>query len=222
MTYYIGLGCDCYIADFMQKANLRSFSFPFDWMFAYPCTVKRSLDKDFSDWLNPQYLTVMDNPKRNDDKDSVSTKHDLYHDHMDDLDKKHDGFLHVFFNHHDVLSDAGKKMFERRIERYKSVINSSEYIVFLTNSNIDDLESAGLLDYYKDRKGKTIIVCLKLISNRDMSPKYIKYKDYYVIEFGHTGDWSDDNMVNKISQKLIKHFGSPNLKDPLGLEFGAK
>lgn len=219
MTYYIGMGYDCYPAFFMEHAGLRSFSFPFDWMFAFPCTLKRSLDNNFEDWLDPKYLTVINNPNRESDLDRLSTKHELYHDHMDEIDRIENNGRHTFFNHHDVLSEDGRAMFERRIQRYKNVINSSEEVVFITSAKMDAFIETGLMDYYNDRKAKTSIVFLDHTDNKKSKPSYTKHGDNYLIEYWHPNHFVSNNFAKNIcltiGSSLRKHFGNPNFNDPI-------
>jgi hypothetical protein len=221
MTYYIGFGKDCYVADFMENSGMRSFSFPFDWIFAFPCTIKESLDKNFEDWLDPKYLTNVYNPNRNPEWDRlVSTSHCLYNAHMEELDMLYSDDRHAFFNHHDVLSEEGRALFERRIQRYKNVIASSEDIVFITNSSVNSFIEVGLLDYYKDRNAKTTVIFLNPVYSKETGIKYKNYDSHHVVTYSTKHNTKE--IAKQICQKLEKHFGKANLKDPIGLKISGE
>lgn len=162
MTIYIGFGKDCRIAEIMNRGNLRKESMPFDWLFGFPSYIKHSLDTNFSEWFNPEYLTPM---TRSNVADSTPlTRHDLYTEHTDILTQIHNQ-PHEFFNHFDMSDPYTIESFERRITRYKDAINSQDNVLLITNNSFEEMESNGLNDYYKNRDAKTSVLYLNEIFN---------------------------------------------------------
>lgn len=192
MTIYIPFGYNCTPADILKFGGLRTFSLPFDYIFAYADTIKHSLDTDFSEWFNIKNLKVC-----NDDANDLNrkwTKHSIYRAASND-------HLLGFFNHHDLTDYTTQETFKRRIIRYKEIINSKENIVFLTTSSSEDIKNNGLLDYYS-REGKSTFVYLENIGLDSQESSIVLEEDCIKIQYKinkHIGTEDGKNICNILS-----------------------
>lgn len=55
-VYYVPIGCDCAVAYNLDRLNIRSCAFPFDWLRMSPTTIIKLIDNHFEDFLNEKYL----------------------------------------------------------------------------------------------------------------------------------------------------------------------
>jgi hypothetical protein len=155
----MSFGEDCMSGGILTEGGIRTESYPFDAIGAYACYIKHSLDTDFAYWLDEKYLKAI--PRIGEDK--IATIHTLYDDHIEMRRQAEPHLTFAFFNHHNLLDDHGRGLFERRIERYRKAINSSEPVVFVTTCSIESFREVGLVDYFKDRPAKTTIVYLRYL-----------------------------------------------------------
>ena len=83
MTTYVSLGSFCLSASILKSLNIKFESYPFDWVFAYPITIKHCIENDFKDFLSHEYL--------------VESESKLQCNHSHFFDSRSDIF---FFQHH--------------------------------------------------------------------------------------------------------------------------
>lgn len=202
MTHFVGFGQNCTVAEIMNRGNLRHASLPFDFIFAFPSDIKKSLDNDFNDWLDPQYLEVI--PRVG--EEHFATKHSLYDEHTKIMNEHHNYTkTHAFFNHHNLLDEKDRDIFVRRIARYREIINSNDQVVLITNSSPESIEQAGLSNYYINRSAPTDIVFLKHIGKNGNSAKISKIKNGYLISYVCPEDFNDDISM-KICNLIKRRF----------------
>lgn len=187
----IPFGSNCTPADILKVGGLRQHSLPFDWMFAYPDNIRRTLDTDFREWFDLQYLQAF-----NDDPNMIGrtwTKHSLYRAHTDE-------HIAGFFNHHDLTDEATRQMYQRRIDRFKDIISSDETVVFVTNSSKKDMQEQGLLDYFK-RDSQTLFIFLDWHKSNNYSSKINKDTIVYTspIQFNPRVG----NMVSRLIKQML-------------------
>lgn len=152
---FIPFGNNCTPADILKVGGLRKHSLPFDWVFAFPDNIKRSLDTDFQEWFDTSLMQSLSG-----DKNAIKrkwTKHKNYRSQTDD-------HISGFFNHHDMSDPNTQEMFRRRIDRFKSIIASDEHVIFVTLATPQTIEENGLLNYF-DRSGQTTFLYLNWIQD---------------------------------------------------------
>lgn len=198
MTKYIGLGQDCIVTEILNRGGLRDCSFPFDYIFAFPCDIKASLDKDFSDWLDPKYLVA---GTRHDGHSY--TIHELYDSHTKAMRDNNPYISYGFFNHHDVVNDPGRGVFQRRIARYRDVIGSKEDVVLVTTSTPESFKEVGLDTYYNDRTYKTTIVYLKKLGSRKDAAKLSFIHGNWILEYYATSEHND--KISRLICRILKN-----------------
>lgn len=202
MVYYIGFGSNCDVSEIMNRGGIRHESLPFDFLFAYPCHIKRSLDVDFEDWLDPQYLELLN---RKVDKHPL-TKHTMYDSHAEELRKSYPYSNFAFFNHHNLLSEKHRGIFERRINRYKTLVQSKQHLVFITNSKIETMIDVGLHSYYSDRDGKATMVYLDYLGAGDDFVEAKAIDDYLVVQY-RSYEIHGDSISKMICDEVTNFFG---------------
>lgn len=198
MTAYVGFGPNCLVSEILTRGGLREFSLPFDFMFAFPCHIKRSLDVDFSDWLDPQYLEAI--PRIG--QDYTATKHSMYDSHTYKMRQSDPTKTYAFFNHHNLLESKDREIFERRIARYKEIIASGDRVIFVTTASISDIKSEGLHEYYKNRNGQTAIVYLENAGKEEDSAYLVEDSEDYIIKYTCPEEYTDN--LSKIICNILK------------------
>lgn len=183
MKYYIPFGDRCDVADILKAGGLRNQSLPFDWVFAFPHLIKRSLDTHFEEWFDVSCMTIT----RGDSW--ISTKHSLY-------DLGWGGEREGFFNHHDMSDPDTQAMYRRRIDRFYNIINSNEDVYLVSSASIKDLKNNGLLNYFPNTK----LINIKWVESEHYDLKVNKYDEYVQIEYSSPMKLSKDiaNIIGEV------------------------
>lgn len=196
MTVYIPFGKDCVPASALRISGLRKESLPFDWVFAFPEHIKRSLDVNFSDWFDNNIEIIMDQGEYDDlINENTNTKYITKHPNYPIKFGNRAFFAHMDFSDPEVVASVKK-----RINRFNEIRRSNENIVLVTSIPYDQVISYGLLDYFnKDRK--IDIVIIEHIKRERKKVRLEKYKDYYRLRYSSI--YSQDlESMNKIAQYL--------------------
>ena len=101
----VPIGIDCGVADILKKYKIRKFALPFDWVVTYN-GIKNIIENDFADFL-PHNIVYREN-----NDIVVFNKYDVK-------------FIHDKFNESDI------EKYNRRIARFKDLLNNKELIIFL-------------------------------------------------------------------------------------------
>lgn len=187
MTVYIAFGSNCTPADALKFGGLRDFALPFDYIFAFPDTIKHSLDTDFEEWFDIDKMSVhSDDPN---DIKRIWTKHSKYRAHTKD-------HIAGFFMHHDMTDLSVQETFKKRIQRYKDIVASDKDIVFFTSSSPKDIQENGLLNYH-NRSAKTTFVYLRhLGSDTNYANSVLEDGNIFI-------DYKSIGRMNESAGKLI-------------------
>lgn len=114
----ISLGFNCTPATNIQKNNLRTFAFPFDWMGCSLEGLCALFESDFKDFLNPAYLY-----KKAGSNIIINKKYNLGFWH----DFPSDGPNGIVPNWAEAIPDIALK-YQRRIDRLYEALNSDRTI----------------------------------------------------------------------------------------------
>lgn len=134
---FISIGPYCHTADLLNKYNLRTEAYPFDYIFSSLKMVEHCIQDKFKLFLNKDYYTRGTNP--------TSTRHSFYCKFLDTplLIKHHIKFGYSsdykvssgnLFNHHNLIENENDyEAFQRRCNRLLNLIEneSKEPIVFV-------------------------------------------------------------------------------------------
>lgn len=165
---FISIGPYCSTADILKANNLRTESYPFDYIFSSLEIVKHCINDKFNTFLDKKYYT----PGTGDN----STRHSFYCNFLDTpLLKQH----HInnnyskdykvssgnLFNHHNLIkSDDDYDKFKRRCDRLLSLINNNEKIVFVYyNCYTNDYND--IIDFYNNFASNKNIFIVGIFEN---------------------------------------------------------
>lgn len=121
-TTFVSLGTHCFTASLLQRWGLRSWSGPFDWLFASPSMLSHALGDDFETLLDRRQYRPVPPEQRLNGPDVNRVDHALYRE-------KH-GVAFVF-NHHDVHLDEGHAYLVRCVERLRAQLRADTHKTFL-------------------------------------------------------------------------------------------
>ena len=118
----VPIGDFCFSAQFVQDAGGRMFALPFDWTFANPTIIQKTIETDFDDFLKAEYLQSRHPAQR-------VCGHSLYGSN--------------FFNHHDPSRNPDRSAFKRRVSRFRELVSTQASSMLFFNCRIisksDDL-----------------------------------------------------------------------------------
>jgi len=167
---FISIGPYCNTADILKANNLRTESYPFDYIFSSLEIVKHCINDKFNIFLDKKYYICGDN--------NQSTKHLFYCKFLDTplLLKHHINFNYPndykvssgnLFNHHNLIDDNGNyEKFKRRCERLLNLIENNIKIVFVYyNCYTDDFND--IIDFYNTFSYNKNIYIVGIFKNND-------------------------------------------------------
>jgi hypothetical protein len=200
------MGSNCLVPAILNRGGLRKSSTPFDWLFAYPDEIKHSLDVDFEDWLDEQYLTIKPKFKNiNEHNSSLMTEHSLYTETGRRLNEDAEDNFHAFY-HFNLLDEDVRNSFNRKFNRFRFAVASTDTIVFVSNNDPEEMKLAGVHDYYKDRSASTIFVYLKEIPNDMDYAKLDTSSGYNIISFGYKEGTASEKVFGDLFKLGEKAF----------------
>lgn len=172
MVVYISLGDSCVVSYQLSKYNLKTYTFPFDWIKCNNNSILRLLTDNFSSFLDPTYLVVKNTSNNfplidenwNDNKtNTIRVKNTKYN-----ID-----FVHDFVNGLEDLDYVIEK-YNRRIERFYKIMKDTSIKKILINvSNNFDINK-----------------CYKILEENNC--KNFKLFTISYEEIGKTKDWKMD------------------------------
>jgi hypothetical protein len=119
---FISLGTHCFTASLLQRWGLRSWSGPFDWLFASPGMLAHAFGDDFRSLLDRSQYRPVPPEQRVDGPDVNRVDHAFY--------RERHGVAFVF-NHHDVHLDEGHAYLVRCVERLRAQLSAPTHKTFL-------------------------------------------------------------------------------------------
>ena len=149
---FISIGPNCFTADLLKVHNLRTESYPFDYIFSSLEIVKHCINNKFNIFLDKKYYT--------EGTSNESTRHSFYCNFLNtplliqhyikqnNCSKDYKPSSGNLFNHHNLIDDNGNyEKFKRRCERLLNLIENNEKIVFIYyNGYTNDFND--IIDFY--------------------------------------------------------------------------
>lgn len=127
-TLIISLGFNCTPAMNIEKNNLRTFAFPFDWMGSSLEGLCALLEDDFQDFLNPAYLY-----KTDEGNIIINSKYNVGFWHDFPTYKNNNGQDLIVPNWVEAIPEIFIK-YDRRIKRLYKALNSDRTIYLLRSA----------------------------------------------------------------------------------------
>lgn len=176
----INLGGDCQIAYQMHINGIRKYALPFDKIICAADNLEQVLLNDFGGWLEKENLELVITERS---KYILDARYDTRWLHDFRLS---DNFMHDY--------DAVFTTYQRRIERYRSLVRGQNSVVFL-RKNITRIQALRLRDVVSQLYPNLNFVLVALDSTDDFKQ-----------------DWHEHNIINLYLKKPIPyHWKGDNL-----------
>jgi hypothetical protein len=177
--FFVSIGIDCDVANFLNKYNLRKMSLPFDWNVSYN-GVSKSIDCNFDRFTEP-----LSNERIN--------EQDVY-------------FHHDFIE--ETMISVDKEKYNRRCERLLNIFeeyeNTGEYILFIRKGHMcyhheeQNSKYKDINDDYEDAK--------KLYSI--LQSKYPRLKYKIIVILGCTKCFNKNTVSMKDTENNIEVYNN--------------
>ncbi len=162
IRHVCSLGSFCHTASHLQQYHMRNCAYPFDWTLSSPRMVMDCLRDDFQTFLDPtQHVTV---------EPGISSNHLTYGTMV--WGKNFDGIFnqHLTFAHKDVTTAADYAYYERCVERFRALLQSSEpklFILIAQDMEYDLQEIHELRDMLRQRTPNSYVLCISLFNENE-------------------------------------------------------
>ena len=176
----------------LRSNNIRCTAFPFDWIRSSFNGLCNLLKNDFSDFLNPQYLTFETTFILN-KKYTIAFHHDF------PAERTEGRVEYIKENYLDFLEDVSKK-YQRRIERLYNVLNSEKRVYFFRLS-------AGTRPWNLDLNPQTKDEIIKL---RDILSAKFPMCNFVLVAIDTSEDYKTDWHMDCVKNFYIQN---PSSKD---------
>jgi hypothetical protein len=162
-TCFISLGTHCFTASLLQRWGLRSWSGPFDWLFASPSMLTHALDDDFATLLNRRYYQEVPVEERPNGPDVNRVEHLFYRD---------EHRVSYVFNHHDVHLDEGHAYLVRCVERLRAQLAADTHKTFLLLRRAEHAKTREIVELQQAlaRRTSNFRLCVFLVAKRQSIP----------------------------------------------------
>ncbi len=151
------LGTLCHTSYFIKQSNLKTESYPFDWIYSNINVIIDCLEDNFSKFLDKKYYVNV--------KNSPACSHSLYGNSM--------------FNHYNPLKPEIYDYYSRCVNRFINLLNNSNnklFIILNVNQNNNKNIDSDIINLYKlnnlllSKTSNYKILYINHFSNR--TPKY--------------------------------------------------
>jgi len=176
INYVISLGSLCITAAFLKRNNLKTASYPFDWIFSNCNMIIQCLTDDFNIFLDKSYYIS---------KTNTSCVHTYYHKLENDIST---------FNHHNpLINENDYNYFIRCRDRLKKVLNNEKHklfiVTFLGCDLIDDSIKTNFIkfndDFSKYTHNYTLLIMLNIPDKDTNYHEFTYYNNIHFLEI-HT------------------------------------
>ena len=197
---YLTIGYDCSPASALKDLNLRDFALPFDWVVSNIKSLQKCFETNFVDFHKKYSLDYRQENKS--DYYGFQFPHDYPLTHMTNFEnnigegvfgEENGKFItDKWYHYYGVVLDK----YNRRIERFKNIINDTKPIIVLCRYNTKDvLELQELfIKYCKNKNIYFVNSCNELFENEYIKNIYTE-KD---------NKWNDINIWKEGIDDIIK------------------
>jgi len=208
MYKVISFGHRCTAGIFMKGLNVKTESYPFDWIFSNLNIVKHCIEDNFETFLNKKYYT------RICDK-SVTNKHKINI-------QKHIYYFpkgNIMFNHHNPLNSKDYNYFVRCVNRFKSLLKNKSNKLFIyyhrnyENKPFDENNKLNIIefnDFLKMHTKNYTILSIYVQKSNTSSLDYIKYENIDFVNINIIGGMNGVKFTNKEDEIKLNKFIKKN------------
>ena len=199
MYNYLALGSDCSPGTTLRLLNLRDFAQPFDWVVSYFPSLERCLLDDFKYYHTNLHFNH--NKKRLVDHYEFEFPHDYP---LTDI-SRNDTIGDVYLDEEDGKTitdnwknyyDIVKEKYDRRIERFRKIVNDEKPIIVLCRHHIQNVIK--LQELFKNVYNKTNIIFINSSSQPFETPTI---KNIYT---ERNGIWNEDKIWKDAIDKVVE------------------
>lgn len=130
---FVSIGSHCYTSYLLKRANLKKYSYPFDWIFSSNAMINHCITDDFAIFLDKQYYS----PIELYNSDSKSCDHRYYKDNYG---------VNSLFNHRNPVIDIDYEYTLRTVNRFRSIMLEGNTNVFFATFRHSSKEIANFLN----------------------------------------------------------------------------
>ena len=182
INYVCSLGSLCHSAQILKRNNLKTCSYPFDWIFSNYNIILHCIADDFKIFLDKSYYI---------DRTISQCGHRYYSPYL--------------FNHHNPLvNENDYKYFVRCVNRFKNLLQTSDHKLFTMifincntmneNNSMDERFKNMIVEFNKQfskyTKNYTLLVILHIQYNHHISHSFTYKDNIHFLEL-HTLSYSD-------------------------------
>lgn len=131
-AHAISLGCLCYPSALFKRLDLKRYSCPFDWMFSVLPMVEECIKSDFRNFLDQKYYEPV----------LVEGKFEFKH-------AFYQSYWNTNFNHYDPTSKDGYAYLTRCVNRFRKVLQSSDWKLYLFLAPIQPSETHQYVENFR-------------------------------------------------------------------------
>jgi hypothetical protein len=199
---FLTIGWDCSPAAALRNLNLRDIALPFDWVVSNISALQNCFETNFENFHKNLVLNY--NKTRLIDHYGFQFPHDYPLSHMKDFENNNIGegvfgeengkfITDNWSNYYDIVLDK----YNRRIERFKNIINDTKPIIVLCRYSTKDVLQLQKLfiNYYK----------LKNIYFINSSNELFENDNIKNINTEKNNVWNDVNIWNECVDYIIKN-----------------
>jgi len=130
----VSIGPQCLTSSMLQRAELKAFSGPFDWIFSSIDMVCDCIESDFADLLNIDYLKPIPEHRRPDPSLGFAN-HLLYRERYG---------LDAIFNHYDPRQPERYAYFRRCVKRMRAVLAAPRPQLLIAMAQFEAFQSTAI------------------------------------------------------------------------------
>jgi len=205
---YLTIGFDCSPAATLKNLNLREYALPFDWVVSNINALQNCFETNFENYHKDLFFNY--NKKRLIDSYGFQFPHDYPLSNMRDFEnnigegvfaEENGKFITDKWNdYYEIVLDK----YNRRIERFKNIINDTKPIIVLCRyTTLDVLKLHALfIKYYKIKNIYFINSCSEVFENANIKNIYTEKNNVW----NDVNIWKeciDDTIKNKLNNMVV-------------------
>ena len=211
---YLTIGHDCSPAAALRNLNLREFALPFDWVVSNITSLDKCFETNFENFHKKLYLNSdkkrlidyygfefpHDYPLSNISDADADTHHHTENNAGEGVFAEEDGknITEEWFKYYDDVLDK----YNRRIERFKNIINDTKSIIVLCRYNTRDVLQLQQLfiKYYKLENIYFVNSSNEVFESDKIKNIYTEANDV----------WNDENIWKQAVHDIIQKINDQN------------
>jgi len=205
MYHYASIGSDCSPAATLKNIDLRRCAYPFDWVQTNIHGIERCLQEDFAQFHGP--IQRMDHGRRMIDHYGFQYPHDYpLVGHSEENDDQVGKGIFEEDLHRPIIDKwllyypAVKEKYDRRIQRFRDLLNNPTPIIFL--SRYPHVDARRLLDFLRNHYHRNDLYMVN--SSPDAPQDQDATTGLYSVWTEQHGIWNQPECWREAIQTLIQ------------------